>query len=49
MRHLHQFLVNNGNTGFPGRVDVVDIDFISVNKDLALFGDIDAAQHLDQR
>ena len=49
VRHLHQLLVDNGNAVVPGGIDVVDRHRLSVDEDLALLGDVDAAQHLDQR
>ena len=47
--HLHQLLVDDGDAVFPGGVDVVDRHLLAFDEDLALLGDVDAAQHLDQR
>ena len=47
--HLHQLLVDDGNAVVPGGVDVVDRHLLAFNEDLALLGDVDAAQHFDQR
>ena len=48
MRYLYQLLMDDGNTVVPCIIHVADTDLFSVDIDLALLGDIDAAQHLDQ-
>ena len=43
-----QFLINAGDTCFPGLDGVAEGHLAAIHKDLALFGDIDTGEDLDQ-
>ena len=49
MRYQYQFLMDNGNSVVVRCINPVNGYLFSVNKNLALFCDVDAAQNLNQR
>ena len=49
VRHQHQFLMDDGDAVGARGIDARDGDLLSVDEDLAFFGDVDAAKHLNQR